>query len=1110
MLAHTTMVPHILTTPIKWPTRAAIVATLSALILLLQPSAERPAAAQGAPFVSPAVTPHVTNSPEPVPPGVKPPGPAPTYPEGEPLPSQPPLRSAPTDDGVTQAGEEARDRGLFEVAPPDALSAPVVNVAGVIANANPPDTVFDVGPNHIVQMTNNTGYIVFDKQGNPIGGATPNAAIRNLAALYPAGDNCNFFDTDPIVVYDHLADRWLMAWVNRASANPTGNVALCIAISQTPDPTGAWFAYTFDSTVGLSVFPDYEKFGVWMDGYYMSSFEGANLGIFVFDRAAMLAGAAAAFMKTTISSLTPSAGIRETRILPADLDGPPPPVGTPHFFVRTVDDQQDTANPTDRIEVYEAVTDWITPSFSFNLVDTLTPAAFNVMACNRNAGGARDCVPEPDQLAANTTVDALSNRPMMQLKFRNFGTHFSLVVNQTIDVSGSLGNSIPFTPANEVAGIRWYELRKSGAGWGIQQQGTYASQPINATAETQLLHRWMGSIAMDKFGSIALGYSIVNDDNANPVFPSIAYTGRRVDDVLGLMTQTEQFILNGVNSQNGVGARWGDYSAMTVDPVDDCTFWYTQHVAAGAGGRPTQIAAFRFDACATDLAIAKTASPSPAVAGGQLTYTVTVTNNGPIAATNVQVVDTLPAGTTYVADTDSCVQGPPGTLTCSLGTLAAGSSVSFDITVSISSSLTAPSGPTTITNTASVSADQGELDPANNTVSLTTLVNELADLRLTKDCKPDAPLQAGGTAACTILVDNLGPSDARNVVVTDTHLSNGSFTITSATFTPPPASACGIAGGVVTCNLGTEPAGGRTTITVMLTSTGQVDVDDSATVTSTTPDPNTANNTAHDAVRFLGAADLSLTKTDAPDPVVAGTNLTYTLNVTNAGPSTAPNAVVTDILPAQVSVVSATPSQGSCSGTTVPGDPLQPLTCNLGGLASGGGATVTVVVKVHSSVPEGAILINNATVSSDYSDPNTGNNNVTAPTTVQARADLAITKTSDASSYKPSSQITYTVTVVNNGPSDALTVVVTDTLPSASIRQAVYLSDTGGCTKSGDVLTCNLGDMPVGTSKSFNIDITVKGARGQVDNTASVNSATVDPAGGNNTVTYSVTVQGGG
>jgi hypothetical protein len=331
----------------------------------------------------------------------------------------------------------------------------------------------------------------------------------------------------------------------------------------------------------------------------MSSYEFPNLGVYVFDRANMLLGNAAAFMKTMIPALG-APGVRDTRILPSDLDGPPPPGGRPpNFFVRTVDDQQDPANPTDRIEVYEALPNWVTLTFSFTLVAILTPAPFQTMLCNRNGGGLRDCIPQPT--VATNTVDALSNRPMMQLKYRNFRKFATIVFNQTIDVSGSIPIVLGFTPAHEVAGIRWYELRKSRDSWTIYQQGTYAPQPRDATAEDQLLHYWMGSAAIDKHGHIALGYSITNGDSSHPVFPGIRYTGRRFDDPLDFVPQGEKVIRNGSNAQTqGLGARWGDYSALSVDPVDDCTFWYTTHVAGllGDSARPTRIASFRFDTCA--------------------------------------------------------------------------------------------------------------------------------------------------------------------------------------------------------------------------------------------------------------------------------------------------------------------------------------------------------------------------------------------------------------------------------------------------------------------------------------------------------------------------------
>ena len=549
---------------------------LAALWSLLWPSASY-AQPASAPVISAPVTPlRVIVDRESLLPDIFQ-GPMITVPEGEPIPRILPAPSQPMPDSVIQLEEGYSGKGT------EGLSQPNVNVSGLTSASNPPDTVGDVGRNHFVQMVNATQFQIWDKDGRTL---TPSLVFGNL---WPVGDVCRSNSGDPIVVYDHLADRWLLSQF----AFPSH---MCIAISQTPDPTtGTWFLYTFD----VGVFPDYPKFGVWPDGYYMSSFEGNSLGVFVFHRDNMLLGEAASFIKSTIPSLIPLPGVRETRVLPSDLDGPPPPAGTPNFFVRTVDDQQDVFNRTDRLEIYEAAVDWIAPSFAFTLVITLSPEPFNVMVCNRNGGGVRDCIPQPGTTA---TVDALSNRPMMQLKYRNFGSHQAMVFNQTVDARGSM----PIPAVQEIAAIRWYELRRAEADWTIHQQGTFAPQPVDATTENQLLHRWMGSAAMDKEGNIALGYSIVNHDDSNRVFPGIRYTGRYVDDPVGLLLEPERIILEGTNSQiGGLGLRWGDYSAMNVDPTDDCTFWYTSHVAGigGTGPRPTRIASFRFATCTLPVEI---------------------------------------------------------------------------------------------------------------------------------------------------------------------------------------------------------------------------------------------------------------------------------------------------------------------------------------------------------------------------------------------------------------------------------------------------------------------------------------------------------------------------
>ncbi len=481
------------------------------------------------------------------------------------------------------------------------LGDPLGVIDGINGGSNPPDTVMDVGPNHVIQMVNATSYQVFDKHGNSL------TTALSFGALFPAASPISANLGDPIVVYDHLADRWVLSQFGR-NADTTGGY-LGFAISQSPDPVGGidgianngdeWFTYTYDTTD----FPDYPKIGVSQDAYYVTTYESPNLGIYAFDRNMMLAGNAGTFLKTTISDLTPSAGYRDTRILPADLDGVSPPPGTPGFFLRTVDDNQDTSDARDRIEIWSAVPDFVGGTMTFTLIEDLDAGdglnAFDTMLGNRNGQGIRDMIPQPGTI---DTIDSLSNRPMMQLKLRNFGTHLALVVNQTIDQQNLVQAQTGYNPVDEVAGLRWYELRSTnnGVDWAIQQQGDFAPQIAGLSADNQILHRWMGSTAFDADGNIAIAYSVTNSDNANPIFPGIRYAARLATDPLGQLSQGEQIIFNGTTFQGNADAfvdpqRWGDYAALSIDPTDDHKFWFSTNVANAV----TKISAFFVDASPT-------------------------------------------------------------------------------------------------------------------------------------------------------------------------------------------------------------------------------------------------------------------------------------------------------------------------------------------------------------------------------------------------------------------------------------------------------------------------------------------------------------------------------
>lgn len=429
----------------------------------------------------------------------------------------------------------------------------------------PPDTVGDVGRGHYIGAANASRFGIWSKTGVVLVGAT---ALRSLWLPNggAGGSPCTDGDGDPIVQYDELADRWLLS-----EFDITGNT-FCIYISRGADPvTSGWWVYAFSAPS----FPDYPQYGVWPDAYYVGSFEFPNLGIYAFDRANMLIGAPATFQRFAIPALSGTSP-RETRILPADHDGViAPSAGQPNTFARSVDNTQDSSNPTDRIELWDFHVDWVTPANStFTNVQNLTPAAFTLLPCSP---GIRDCVPQP---GTASLIDALFNRAMRRLAWRQFDDGERMVVTQTVDAGGS------------IAGKRWWELRRSvvaaeGAGWSIFQEGTYAPDSVE---------RFMGSVAMNADGDIGLGYTV---SDATSVLPGVRVTARRDGDPAGQMTMDELTIRDGIGIQT-TSQRWGDYSSMNVDPFNGKTFWYTNQIIQANGQWLTWIGSFRLDGLFAD------------------------------------------------------------------------------------------------------------------------------------------------------------------------------------------------------------------------------------------------------------------------------------------------------------------------------------------------------------------------------------------------------------------------------------------------------------------------------------------------------------------------------
>ncbi len=387
------------------------------------------------------------------------------------------------------------------------------------------------------------------------------------------------------------------------------------------------------------------------------------------------------------------------------------------------------------------------------------------------------------------------------------------------------------------------------------------------------------------------------------------------------------------------------------------------------------------------------------------------------------------------------------------------------------------------------------------------------DLRVTKECKPDDPLLAGQTGTCTILVDNLGPGSALDVVLTDEHVSNGTFTFgtveTTAgtcTVTPNPQ----VNEGTVTCELGRLSPGDRVTIKVPVSATTPQNVNDIATVSSSSEDPDLSNNQDEDGLTVVAAADLQLTKTDAPDPVVAGTNLTYTLTARNNGPSSAAGVVVEDFLPSGVSIVSVSTPDGACVAG-VPGSALQPTTCNLGTLAPLAQEVVTIVVQVLPQTV--GSLQNSARVSSSTADPDNSNDLATETTTVASVADLSLVKADSPDPVSAGAELTYVLTVSNAGPSTATGISLTDTLPTEVDYLGAVVSAGGGtCLPLAGVptvVTCSLGSLDPGGAIVVTLTVRVKASvpNGTVINqVAAVSSTSTDPNLANNGASASTTV----
>ncbi|MEM1205761.1 MAG: CARDB domain-containing protein, partial [Acidobacteriota bacterium] len=492
----------------------------------------------------------------------------------------------------------------------------------------------------------------------------------------------------------------------------------------------------------------------------------------------------------------------------------------------------------------------------------------------------------------------------------------------------------------------------------------------------------------------------------------------------------------------------------------------------------------------SDLSITKTDGATVSVIGGSITYTIVGTNNGPDDVFSATVTDTFPSElsctwTCSASSGASCAASGTGDISDTVSLLET-ETVTYTVICSISGSAVPGAS---LDNTASISSPATDPDSANDTATDSNLLIPTADISITKTdgVTTAAP---GGALTYTIVASNAGPMDTFATSVVDTFPSDLTCTWTCSASV---GSSCSAAGAGDINDPVSLLAGGTATYTavcdIALTATGTLS--NTATISGSVFDPTPGDQSATDADTVLSPrTDLSITKADSVDPATAGEDLTYTLTVTNAGPSTSTGSTVTDVLPSGVTF--STSSDCTEAGGTV--------TCAVGTLAPGANDSVTFTVTVDPD--QTAALSNTATVAANETDPASGTNSATEGTSVGAETDLSIAKADSVDPAMAGEALTYTLTVTNAGPSTSTGSTVTDVLPSG-----LTFSTSSDCTEAAGTVTCAVGTLAPGANDSVAFTVTVDpGQTAALSNTATVAANETDPASGNNSATEGTSV----
>jgi uncharacterized membrane protein len=848
------------------------------------------------------------------------------------------------------------------------------------ANAAPSDANGAVGATQYVQWVNES-FAIFDKATGAVlyGPAAGNTLWTGFGGLCET-DN----DGDPIVQYDKAAGRWIMTQHAETGAPPYYQ---CVAVSTTSDATGSYYRYAF----AHQYLNDYAKLGVWPDGYYMTfnTFNGATfLGgkVCALDRSSMLNGAPATQQCLQSTSNT---------LLPADLDGAtPPPAGSPNYLMDYY---------PNNLRLWKYHVDFANPVNTTVTGPFIIPVDLFSEACSASAG---TCIP---QLGTDQLLDSVGDRLMYRLAYRNFGDHEALVVNHSVDTTNAVG-------------VRWYEIRNLSSTPTLYQQGTYAPDSN---------YRWMGSIAMDQSGDIALGYSL----SGSMMKPAIAYTGRVPTDPLGSMG-TETVVIYGTGSQLPNLSRWGDYTSMSIDPIDDCTFWYTNQYLTtdGTYNWSTRIASFRFPSCGVpvtpDFTISAAQSSSAVTQGTDTSYTVSVSSQTGFTGNVDLTVSGLPAGAASSFNPTPVASGGSSTLSITTGNSTPAGTYTLTITGTSGSLVHSTTVTLTVTplpvdftlnaTPAKQTVNQGS--GTSYTISVSPINGFSGNVALSVSGLPSgaggsfnpASVAGSGNSTLTITTSSLTPAGTYTLTITGTSSSLAHSTTVTLAINPLPDFTLAATPGSQTVT-----QGANTSYTVTVSSVGGFNGNVALTLSGLPAGAGYTFNPS--SVAGSGTSTLTVT-TSSSTPTG-----TYTLTITGSSFPLRHSATITlAVIAAPDFSLAATPSstsviQGSGASYTVTVSSINGFTGNVGfslsGLPTGAGYSFSPSSIAGSGTSTLSVTTSGSTPAGTYSLTITGTSgtlvhSATVNMVVAPPPDFTLTATSVSPTATQASNTSYTISLV--------------------------------------------------------------------------------------------------